>query len=117
MIGPQGESSDESPDEGVEDLPYPVRARAWRSEEITRLVKMVDAHRSFGTAYGNFKPGQRPHKRARIGPNSDRRAICGLPRNFYRSTFLQSLTATQQVQLHVLDEVELPVLNQDWDDQ
>lgn len=84
MLGPQGQSSDDSPPESDTECAYPIRERAWRNEEITRLLKMIDDHRSFGTVYRNQKPGQRPHKRVRIvGPISKWRAICGLPHNFY----------------------------------
>ena len=118
MIGPIGHSSDGSPNECKDlDAPYLVWQQLWRSEDLTRLLKMVDDHRSFRTVYGNFRPGQRPHKCVwkANGPDSARKAVSGLPRNFYRKAFIDTCTSWQLSEMRILEEVELPALNDEWD--
>lgn len=114
-LGPQGQSSDETPDTDAEDAPYPVRVREWRSSEVLNLLKFIDQHRNILSVYGNPKPGTRPHRRIRTGPISLRRAICSLPSNFYRKSFLDSLNPNQLKQLDVKAPLLLPRIGDSTD--
>lgn len=55
-IQTEGQSSDETEDE-VRDL-YHVRFWAWRSEQVTEILKYIDSHRETRNGYGNSLPGK-----------------------------------------------------------
>lgn len=100
-------STDESSDErGV----YHVRRKDWRSAELLALIKRVDENRNHLNAYGNNLPGGVPRRRERPrhALQSSRRAMKGLPLNFYDKVWYDSLTASQQHALDAQPPIQFP---------
>ncbi|KAF8180609.1 hypothetical protein BJ912DRAFT_1062388 [Pholiota molesta] len=64
-MGPSGMSSDESEVEGKRTV-YIVKRRAWRSEEVQRLLIFIDQDRNATGSTGCARPGNPPRERRRL---------------------------------------------------
>lgn len=121
FLGAQGMSSDESESDSTEHRrgSFLVRRREWRSDEILALLKYVDEHRKKYGMLGGALPGTPPRRRRRLrvgAPASTRKAIIGLPVNFYRPEWLEGLTASQRKLLNAQRPYPLPKLSDDMDE-
>lgn len=106
-------SSDETETEATEI--YNVKRRDWRSKTLVNYLRIVDADYNKINGYGNPRPGNRPRKRRRPGnvKISLRKAVPGLPRNFYDDTWYETLSNRQKHHLAPMDPVEMLVIGRD----
>jgi hypothetical protein len=111
-LGADGMSGDES-DHASGHRRYVVRKLNWRSNEITNVLRVLDALALVfhWTGNGRPKPGKFPHVRI----DSDRletpgrEAVRNLPRNFYNSNWLETLDKYERQALDMGKPVELAV--------
>ncbi|KAK7056787.1 hypothetical protein VNI00_002504 [Paramarasmius palmivorus] len=110
QLGPDGMSSDESDGEGRGTCK--VRAKIWRSNDITDLLQYVDDSGRKTTIYGNAAPvnNRKAYRRVRSlsNPTSDRGTVPGLPANFYDPEWLRSLPPVERTALLTQAEATLP---------
>ncbi|PBK90445.1 hypothetical protein ARMGADRAFT_1082712 [Armillaria gallica] len=109
LLGREGISSDKSDREGG---PCMVKRRTWHSSELTQLLDIIDKLYDWKNAYGNARPGNRPHERMRHrrATASKRAPIRGLPIDFYNCEWYQLLMDVEKRLLCPQDERQLPVL-------
>lgn len=103
-------STDESGDEkGV----YIVRVKDWRSAQLLAILEYADANRNRLNGYGNNMSGGQPRRRVRprYAPTSVRRAMMGLPINFYNPLWYSGLTERQQEDLDAQPPMEFPEIS------
>jgi len=107
ILGLNGMSSDESCTEGRKCV---VKIRGWRSAELTPYLDIIDQDRNSLNAFGNHLQGNLPRERIRNegARPSVRRAIAGLPLNFYDATWYASLTPAEKRRLKPLPVITLP---------
>jgi hypothetical protein len=107
----EGTSSDESGQEGS-GPPYYIKTREWRSKELLPYLQMIDRHRRRTNAYGNNRAGNAARERQRIlsAPTSVRKAISGLPLNFYDKTWYAGLSRRDRALLKAKPALDMPVL-------
>jgi hypothetical protein len=111
ILGREGMSSDESGGEGS-GPPYYIRVREWRSRELIPYLQMIDREKRQTNAYGNRRSGNTARERQRVaaGGLSTRRAIAGLPLNFYDKTWYAGLSARDRALLNAKPDMDMPVL-------
>lgn len=111
ILGREGMSSDESGGEGS-GPPYYIRVREWRSRELIPYLQMIDREKRQTNAYGNRRSGNTARERQRVaaGGVSTRRAIAGLPLNFYDKTWYAGLSARDRALLNAKPDMDMPVL-------
>jgi hypothetical protein len=107
----EGMSSDESGQEGS-GPPYYIKTREWRSRELLPYLQMIDRDRKRINAYGNNRPGNPPRERQRIATAnvSNRKAIPGLPLNFYDKTWYTGLSTRDRVLLRARPVIDMPII-------
>lgn len=94
-IGIEGMSTDYSDEDPR--VPMTVVHKEWRSHAVIGLLQYVDENRELYNKYGNHNPGGSPHERIRVsGHVSARKAIGGLPINFYHPTWYNNLTTVEK---------------------
>jgi len=100
MLHQEGMSSDESGEENGH-IVYWVKTRQWRSAELIRFLHMIDLNANRTNAYGKLRPGNSPRvrKRRANATTSGRRAVPGLPINFYDATWYATLQNRDKVAL------------------
>ncbi|KAG6836532.1 hypothetical protein H0H93_007016 [Arthromyces matolae] len=106
----KGQSSDESEAESQDS--FTVRARPWRSPEITDLLRFIDSFRRTTNIYDNNRPG-RPFRKRRLvrnPPDTHSKPISGLPENFYDRRWLS--TQARRADLNILGPIPLPQFGQ-----
>jgi hypothetical protein len=107
-LGAGGMSSDES---DTDDLGHPVyraKSMTWRNKEILRKLMEVDRNRNTTNAYGNTRAGNPPRvRKRREGRETSRKAIPGLPLNFYNPQWYASLTPGQKRELGAKEQKPL----------
>lgn len=107
-LGAGGMSSDES---DTDDLGHPVyRAKimTWRNKEVLKKLIDIDRNRNTTNAYGNTRGGNAPRvRKRREGRETLRKAIPGLPLNFYNPEWYAGLTRTQKRELNVKEKKPL----------
>ena len=114
-MGAQGTSSDES--ESEPDITghrvYPARLREWRSDEVLDLLMYIDENKKRFGPLGGPLPGNPARKRPRRATAnvSERKAIAGLPINFYRQVWYDGLSANEKQLLNPQSEFRLPHFN------
>ena len=108
-LGIEGMSSDESdPGEG-----RIVHAKPWISREVQDLLEFIDANKKTTNELGNLLPGAPAVSRTRRRtqpPLSARRALEGLPKNFYDPVFVLN-EGDKAKHLHATDPMELPIID------
>ena len=110
LLDSGGMSSDESDyEDSTGNKTFVVRHKHWRSDQVTELLKFIDANRDRYSIYGNAAAGTPPrHRERRDGTApSKQKAIRHLPRNFYRASFYQSLSVTEREALDAKDTYAL----------
>ncbi|KAF9497493.1 hypothetical protein BDN71DRAFT_1504770 [Pleurotus eryngii] len=112
-LGLLGMSTDES--EPEDPTSVTVIQKDWRAAEVIRLLQTIDRHRISLNCYGNSRSGAQPRTRRRRmgGPVSKRKAVAGLPINWYNPIWYASLSDFQINLLGAVDEVRLPIINED----
>ena len=100
-------SSDEEDVSSVVVKKYKVLTKAWRSAELTKLFRILDAlHRRHRKEGQGPRQGQLPRTRYLTDKEDNtRRPSLGLPRNAYNATWLATLTPITLEDLHI-DERE-----------
>ncbi|PIL34331.1 hypothetical protein GSI_03106 [Ganoderma sinense ZZ0214-1] len=106
-VGPDGMSSDEEDDSSVVVKKYGVLKKAWRSDVLVKLLRILDAlHRRHRKEGQGSRQGQLPRTRYLTDKGDDTRRPCaGLPRSAYNVTWLATLTPIQLEDLRI-DERE-----------
>jgi hypothetical protein len=104
-------SGDES-EHAAGELRYVIRKPAWRSEQVTQLLRILDALAlvPHWTADGRPRAGQFPHERIdsdRVETRPSNYAVPNLPRNFYRPEYLSSLDKFERRNLEIGKPVDL----------
>jgi hypothetical protein len=108
MLHQEGMSSDESDEENGHPV-YWVKIRQWRSAELIRYLHMIDLDANRTNAFGKTRPGNTPRVRKRRvnATKSSRRAVPGLPINFYDATWYATLQNRDKVALKAKPALEL----------
>ena len=108
MLGSDGMSSDES---GGGSRKYFVKILSWRSAKLTPYLQKIDRDVNRTNTLGNSS-GNPPRQCIRIagGQMSKRKAVPGLPVNFYDKTWYAGLSAADRVALNARPEMVLPIL-------
>jgi hypothetical protein len=113
-LGIEGMSSDESEVDQDGQKAYRVKKRAWRPKKIEMLLRRVDKDRNTRNAYGNDRQGNIHRTRKRPAfKDSTRKAIPGLPLNFYDPNWYRKLAQWDKEDLGVLSEVDMLELDEE----
>jgi hypothetical protein len=100
-----GISSDESDTDDSGRPVYRTKNMVWRSRDILKKLVDIDSDRNTTNAYGNTRAGNPPRVRKRRDRlETSRKAIPGLPINFYDSNWYASLTPGQKRELSAKEE-------------
>jgi hypothetical protein len=107
-LGAGGMSSDES---DIDDSGHSVhrpKTMPWRAKNILKKLTDIDSDRNTTNAYGNTRAGNPPRVRKRRDRlETSRKAIPGLPLNFYDSNWYAGLTPGQKRELAAKEEKPL----------
>lgn len=107
-LGAGGISSDESDIDDSGHSVYRTKTMAWRANNILKKLTEIDSDRNTTNAYGNTRAGNPPRVRKRRDrPETSRKAIPGLPLNFYDSNWYAGLTPGQKRELAAKGEKPL----------
>jgi hypothetical protein len=108
MLDNDGMSSDES---GDGNRRYFIKILPWRSAKLIPYLQKIDRDINRTNALGNA-PGNPPRQRIRIagGQISRRKAVCGLPLNFYDTTWYAGLSAVDRLAVNARPATPLPIL-------
>jgi hypothetical protein len=107
-LGAGGISSDESDTDDSGRPVYRTKNMVWRSRNILKKLMDIDSDRNTTNAYGNTRAGNPPRVRKRRDRlETSRKAIPGLPINFYDSNWYASLTPGQKRELSAKEEKSL----------
>ena len=103
-----GMSGDESDHAGGHRR-YVIRKLNWRSDEVTNILRVLDALAlvSHWTSDGRPRPGKFPHVRIHSDRVETREPVYNLPRNFYRSDWLNTLDKYECRDLNMGKPVDL----------
>jgi hypothetical protein len=97
ILGAGGMSSDESDVDDSGHAVYRAKTMAWRDKKILQKLTNIDSDRNITNAYGNTRAGNAPRVRKRRGRReTSRKAIPGLPLNFYDPGWYAGLTPGQK---------------------
>lgn len=107
-------SSDETDSGREAPRTFRIRRRVWRSDEVEKWLRFIDGARKESSASGRPLPGNMPRRRirSRAAPTSVRDAIAALPKNFYRSTWLDALTDRQYRMLRLKPPLPMPQVDE-----
>ncbi len=88
---------------------YVVRKLNWRSDEVTDVLRVLDALAlvSHWTRDGRPRPGKFPHVRIDSNRVEKRDPVPNLPRNFYRPEWIKTLDKYERRKLHRRKPIEL----------
>ena len=88
---------------------YVVRKLNWRSDEVTNMLRALDALVlvSHWTKDGRPRAGKFPHVRLHSDMVEDRDPVPNLPRNFYHAEWLDKLDEYELRELHMSKPVDL----------
>ena len=101
-------SSDESDTDDSGHLVYRTKIMTWRTKDVTKKLMDIDSDRNMTNAYGNTRAGNPPQVRKHCDKlETSRKAIPGLPINFYDSNWYASLTPGQKRELAAKKEKPL----------
>lgn len=110
-LGPSGMSSDESEVEGKRTV-YIIKRRAWRSEQVHRLLLLIDKDRNATGSTGCARPGNPPRERRRLTNRqttiSKRDPSLGCPVNYYDRIYYAGLNNREIRALDPQPEEDLP---------
>ena len=107
-LGTGGMSSDESDVDELGHSVYQAKNMIWRDQSILRKLMDIDSYRNITNAYGNTRAGNPPRRRLhRGGQETSRKAIPGLPINFYDQSWYASLTPGHKRELDTKEEKAL----------
>ena len=114
MLHAEGMSSDESDAEGGHTK-YWIKIRPWRSRELNQYLQRIDLDANHTNIYGKPRPGNPPRSRKKRANAtlSDRRAVPGLPINFYDETWLATLENRDRKALKSKPAFTLPIIDID----
>ena len=99
-LGAGGISSDESNIDDSGHAVYQTKTMEWHARDILRKLTDIDSDHNMTNAYGNTRAGNPPRfqkRRDRLA--TSRKAIPGLPINFYDSNWYAGLTPGQKREL------------------
>ena len=89
----RGISSDESNVDDSGHSVYQAKTMVWRSKDILRKLTDINSDCNMTNAYGNTRAGNPPQvQKHRDWLATSRKAIPGLPINFYNSNWYAGLT-------------------------
>jgi hypothetical protein len=107
-LGAGGISSDESDTDDSGHSVYRTKTMTWRAKDVAKKLMDIDSDRNTTNAYGNTRAGNPPRVRKRRDKlETLRKAIPGLPINFYDSNWYASLTPGQKRELAAREEKPL----------
>lgn len=107
-LGAGGISSDKSDIDDSGRSVYRTKTMPWRAKDILKKLTDIDSDRNTTNAYGNTKAGNPPRVRKRRDmQETSRKAIPGLPLNFYDSNWYAGLTPGQKRELAAKEGKEL----------
>ncbi|KAI0291477.1 hypothetical protein BC826DRAFT_955745 [Russula brevipes] len=108
MLGVDGMSGDESDHSGGHRR-YVIRKISWRSDEVTSVLRVLDALAlvAHWSRDGRPRPGKFPHARIASDRTENREPVRNLPRNFYRSDWLDALDKYERRELNIGAPIEL----------
>jgi hypothetical protein len=107
-LGAGGISSDESDIDDSGRAVYRTKNMGWRAKDILKKLMEIDCDRNTTNAYGNTRAGNPPRVRKRRDRlETSRKAIPGLPLNFYDSNWYAGLTPGQKRELGAKEEKPL----------
>ena len=107
-LGAGGMSSDESDVDDSGHSVYQTKTMGWRAKDILRKLTNIDSDRNTTNAYGNTRAGNQPRVRKRRDwLATSRKAIPGLPLNFYDPNWYAGLTPGQKRELAAKPEIPL----------
>jgi hypothetical protein len=88
---------------------YVVRKLNWRSDEVTNVLRVLDALAlvSHWTGDGRPRAGKFPHVRIDSNKVEDRDPVYGLPLNFYKREWLATLDKYERKALNIGKAVKL----------
>ena len=114
MLHAEGMSSDESDAEGGHTK-YWIKTRPWRSRKLNQYLQRIDLDANRTNIYGKPRPGNPPQSRKKRANAtlSDRRAVPGLPINFYDETWLATLENRDRKALKSKPAFALPIIDID----
>ena len=99
-LGAGGISSDESNIDDSGHVVYQTKTMEWHARDILRKLTDIDSDCNMTNAYGNTRAGNPPRFRKRRDWLATlRKAIPGLPINFYDSNWYAGLTLGQKREL------------------
>jgi hypothetical protein len=106
-------SGDESDHSGGHRC-YVVRKLNWRSDEVTGVLRVLDALAliSHWTVDGRPRPGKFPHARIDSDRVENRDPVHNLPRNFYRPDWLATRDKHERRMLNIGKPVEITLPSQ-----
>jgi hypothetical protein len=109
-LGVDGMSGDES-DHASGHRRYVVCKLNWRSNEITSVLRVLDALALVfhWTSNGRPKPGKFPHVQIDSDRLEIREPVRNLPRNFYNSDWLNTLDKYERQALNMGKPIELAI--------
>ncbi|KAF9493799.1 hypothetical protein BDN71DRAFT_1508289 [Pleurotus eryngii] len=112
-LGLLGMSTDESDPE--DNMSVMVIQKDWQAAEVIKLLQAIDRHHIALNCYGNSRSSTQPRVQQRHmgGPVSSQKAVAGLPINWYNPIWYASLSDFQVDVLGAVDEVLLPIINDD----
>ncbi|KAJ7598321.1 hypothetical protein C8J56DRAFT_1039194 [Mycena floridula] len=107
-LGAEGMSSDDSEGE-VGSRRFMVWVREWRSQPLLALLHHIDQNQPWYSKYSNAPAGNAPHTqlRSQFAGVSQHGAMRQLPANWYRMSYLNSLSAAELKDLGMLPDMEL----------
>ncbi|PPQ97546.1 LOW QUALITY PROTEIN: hypothetical protein CVT26_002331 [Gymnopilus dilepis] len=115
-FGIEGTSSDET--DSYDSDAYHVHSLKWRNWDLAKKLKTTDSARRTTNAYGNSRPGNRPHIRKRRSredsKESSRKVPTGLPINCYEESWYNGLSSKKKRELQAKPAFKL-VANWDSD--
>ncbi len=109
-LGAEGMSGDES-DHADGRRRYVVRKLNWRSDEVTKVMRVLDALVlvSHWTRDGRPRAGKFPHMCIDSDRVDNKDPVCNLPHNFYRPEWLETLDKYERRRLNMLALVPLNI--------
>ncbi|KAF8810951.1 hypothetical protein BYT27DRAFT_7208933 [Phlegmacium glaucopus] len=97
-------SSDDSDTDDLGNSVYRAKIVPWRGKEMVRKLMDIDHDRNTTNAYGNTRAGNPPRVRRRQdGRETLRKAIPGLPLNFYDPNWSENGTCSKRVKATVIE--------------
>ena len=107
-LGTGGMSLDESDVDDLGHSVYRAKIMTWRDKEVLGKLRDIDSNRNTTNAYGNMRVDNPPRVQKRCdGRETSRKAIPGLPVNFYDPDWYARLTPGQKRELGAKEQKPL----------